>query len=585
MESAKGSCCFVPVFSDLVFEDSRSPLISAVTSLRVLVQAYSLYLFAGTGLFSPGLTCPMAAGKPKPGSDAAAAIFFIAFSLFSALASNRAQSRRFILPALVSGVIYIGLLAGVDLPACDEVVKSGNVIGSAAAAVAIVSVDTVFSIITLGCLAMLLVEDPPAALGNTPRVPEERVSRIAAAIAALRVEQQQQMMPQTSSWVTRTLKGIQIAPLRHHLAAALTSAFVIAFASITGTFSTIVRTSEDLLSEMIGPFVTRAISDATTSIFVASLFACLSALAAIISSYAPMFDDLVAYATTAIKTETAADKAEVNVNELQISSSSNNSSVTASPLSIPLVEESPQRLQGTASDATGILDEAIQYLTRGLGAPFKDNALDLQGEFFSYYKASSYTALFVMNLLTLFALTTGIVSFIIFVMTSRVTVGIATELVVIFISSWIYQKAAAWFYARWVAKGTQILRPRLFVLLDFVFSCSAGIAQGFTSAIIRFVLGLLFMIIQMTNISRPLVPMQFAGLDSGFVAYGSMLKAALAPFPGDIKPELAAATSSSIDVVNSQESVTTMHQGSIDHGIKEVPGVKVVDQQSVPPPV
>jgi hypothetical protein len=160
-------------------------------------------------------------------------------------------------------------------------------------------------------------------------------------------------------------------------------------------------------------------------------------------------------------------------------------------------------------------------------------------------------------------------------------------LVGIFISSWIYQKAAAWFYARWVAKGNQILRPRLFVLLDFVFSCSAGIAQGFTSAITRFVLGLLFMLIQLTNITRPLVPMQFAGLDSGFVAYGSMLKAALAPFPRDIIPELAAATSSSFDVVTSQESVTTVHQGSIDHGIKikEVPGVKVVDQQSVPPPM
>jgi len=79
--------------------------------------------------------------------------------------------------------------------------------------------------------------------------------------------------------------------------------------------------------------------------------------------------------------------------------------------------------------------------------------------------------------------------------------------------------------------------------------------------------------------------MQFAGLDSGFVAYGSMLKAALAPFPRDIIPELAAATSSSFDVVTSQESVTTVHQGSIDHGIKEVPGVKVVDQQSVPPPM
>jgi hypothetical protein len=66
MAASKGYC-FVPVFSDLVFEDSRSPLISAVTSLRVLIQAYALGLFASMGLYSPGLSCPEALGKPKPG--------------------------------------------------------------------------------------------------------------------------------------------------------------------------------------------------------------------------------------------------------------------------------------------------------------------------------------------------------------------------------------------------------------------------------------------------------------------------------------------------------------------------------------
>jgi len=142
---------------------------------------------------------------------------------------------------------------------------------------------------------------------------------------------------------------------------------------------------------------------------------------------------------------------------------------------------------------------------------------------------------------------------------------LAMQLVGTFISSWLYQRIAAWYYGKFVAKGTQIIRPRLFVLCDFVFGCTFGAAQGFTSAITRFILGLLFMLVQMTNISRPLVPMKFAGLDSGFVAYGSMLKAALAPFPSEIESEAAStsvSTSASVSTEGSQETKINMNNAS-----------------------
>jgi hypothetical protein len=116
---------------------------------------------------------------------------------------------------------------------------------------------------------------------------------------------------------------------------------------------------------------------------------------------------------------------------------------------------------------------------------------------------------------------------------------------------------------------------------------SFGIAQGFTTALTRFVLGLLFMLVQMTNISRPLAPMQLAGLDSGFVAYGSMLKAALAPFPREeadvsISSSSTSSSSSSVDKFTTNQGTATIpHQGNADPGVKSFSGIQI-DPSSVP---
>ena len=555
----------LPVFADLVFEDSRSPIIAAITALRVLVFFYSLGLFASVGLYSPGLTCPEAIDNPKPEADVAGAIFFVIFTLFAALSSSRAQSRRFLLPALISGLVYLGLLSGIDLPACDAVVKSGEAFGSAIASAAISAVDTTFSIITLICLALLIIEDPPASIGFTSKVVESRESRIGAAVEAIRTEfKSSTSMPISLSLIKRTMRGVYIAPLRHHLATVLASTFVISFAALAGSASTLVRKYEPVIADMIYPFIAQALADAVTSVFVGALFACLSALIAVIASYAPIYDDLSAYAAATLLNKTQDESKPLPLND------SIGVQVSESPLATPLVDTNQTQQGVVAQSSLGPFEAVIAYLTRGLGAPMKNNALDLTGDFFSYYKASAYTTLFVMNLLTLFGLTTGIFSFVIFIMTSRITFGLAIQLVGTFISSWLYQRTAAWFYGKYVAKGTQIIRPRLFVLCDFIFACSLGAAQGFTSAITRFILGLLFMLVQMTNISRPLVPMQFAGLDGGFVAYGSMLKAALAPFPVEIESE-AAATSVSTSTDGSQETkINTINNSTSLTGVQAV---------------
>jgi hypothetical protein len=355
--------------------------------------------------------------------------------------------------------------------------------------------------------------------------------------------------------IKRTMRGVYIAPLRHHLATVLASTFVISFAALAGSASTLVRQYEPVIADMIYPLIAQALADAVTSVFVGALFACLSALIAVIASYAPIYDDLAAYSTTTLLNKTQEESKPLPINDTI------GVTVSESPLATPLVDTN-QTQQGVTQSSLKPFEAVIDYLTRGLGAPMKNNALDLTGDFFSYYKASAYTTLFVMNLLTLFGLTTGLFSFVIFIMTSRITFGLAIQLVVTFISSWLYQKIAAWFYGKYVAKGTQIIRPRLFVLCDFIFACSLGAAQGFTSAITRFILGLLFMLVQMTNISRPLVPMQFAGLDSGFVAYGSMLKAALAPFPIEIESG-AATTSASTEGIQETKITTTNNSTSL----------------------
>ena len=530
----------IPVVADLVFEDSRSPLIAAITALRVLLFTYAYGLLASSGLFAPGLTCPEALGAPQPATEAAAVALFLVFTGLAALAASRAQSRRLVPPALAAGVAHLALLSAVELPACDALVRGGGTAAGsgsdgsrAVAAVALNAVDAALSIATLGCLAMIFAEDPPAALGRgPPQETEARASRGLVNVAALRDNAASGAGPSSAtSWAGRTILGLRVAPLRHNLAALLAASFIISATVVAGTTSALVRQYEPVLSSLLSPFFAHAISDTLLSVFVGALLSCAFALVSIAASYAPIADDLAASAAAPAMPSAAENAPGVSVGAEDFRSAATPAAepaaTAASPLAMPLFGGA-----AAAASGGGTAAAVISFLMQSPGTPFKDDgALDFEGEFFSIAGASAYTALYIMNQLTVFFLATAVFAAIVFVMTSRVTIELSTQLAIAFAVSWLYQRAAAWAFSRWVARGSTVLRPRLLVAVDFVLACSLGAAQGFTAGLTRFLLGVLVVMVRTATVSRPLVPAPFAGLDAGFVAYGCMLKAAMTRLP------------------------------------------------------
>jgi hypothetical protein len=195
------------------------------------------------------------------------------------------------------------------------------------------------------------------------------------------------------------------------------------------------------------------------------------------------------------------------------------------------------------SDADGGADEPLagsgekksalcgaDLLTKCSGAPsvkpFAPDGTTLNLAFFSLRKAASYSALYIVNQITVFAFVALILTSAVFFFTSTLTRASAVSASVVFLVSAIYDRVVGYFYARFIARddGT-LVRPRLLSLVDFVLATTLGATSGLTSGLLRFVLGVLKLLFDMTLLSQPLVP-ALASLDGGFVAYGSMLQAA-----------------------------------------------------------
>ena len=79
-----------------------------------------------------------------------------------------------------------------------------------------------------------------------------------------------------------------------------------------------------------------------------------------------------------------------------------------------------------------------------------------------------------------------------------------------------------------VARGNKVRHARLLLLLDLIYTATFGAFAGLTSGIARFVLGVVWLMLKMTLLSRPIVPNAVASWDAGFVAYGGMMKSAFA---------------------------------------------------------
>ena len=507
----------LPVLVDLAYEDHRSRVIATVSASRMLLLVFVNLVLQLVGLdVSP--SCAEFAGSSSPSAEAASTAFFLLFSLFAALASARENSRRNIAPALLFGLVYFSVLCTL-LPSCSQLTQaSGGLFSSASVRVALSAVDAIFTIVTLACLGLLALEDPAAAVGRRAAAAEKSVPRLASAFAELHETSQQKTAllgagsgasaagggrgssgSRSEAWLLDVSRGIAVAPLRHHISVVLSSVFVLAIPIVVTMYGKVFAGVEaDLQADetvdgqaLIGSLVS-VLSDVLFALTVGSWPASIVILVSSVNSYAALYKDVA---------------------------------LILSPQPPAASDSSP------SENSVGASNESM--LSRVMGpSPFvrgdPAGALDVAGPIFSYDSASDYTSLFVVNVLTAFAFVSGLLSGVTFFLSSRITRSAAIYSIAALVFSALYAYLVRVAYRRWVVSGVKVLRPRLFVFLDFFLSTSAGAAAGFSAGVVRFVFGTLHVLYRMTVLSRPILPDAFAAYDSGFVAYGSMIRAALA---------------------------------------------------------
>ncbi len=130
--------------------------------------------------------------------------------------------------------------------------------------------------------------------------------------------------------------------------------------------------------------------------------------------------------------------------------------------------------------------------------------------------------------MTVWVLTTIVVSLTVFFFTSSATSALAFNTIFGLIGSLIWNRISGCIYARYVAEGNIARSGYAVIMVDFILSATTGIATGLTAGIVRFFLGIAHLLFCMTMLNKPILPQQFALFDSGFVAHAGMMKAAWA---------------------------------------------------------
>lgn len=73
------------------------------------------------------------------------------------------------------------------------------------------------------------------------------------------------------------------------------------------------------------------------------------------------------------------------------------------------------------------------------------------------------------------------------------------------------------------AGSLYIFRPRMFLLIDFIYTYTIGAIAGFTLSIVRLLVHAVWSLLRATHLHRSLWPRPFSLFDPGYWAYGSML--------------------------------------------------------------
>lgn len=202
-----------PVFVDLVWERHRSPLVAALTTLRFLGFIYLTLVV--NNLVDASKYCADYRGASMPGStqDSLAAALAV-FVLSSALASCRANSSLWVPVAVVSGLAYLAVLGSQEFTHCVSLMQAGIGDTDGITVVATATIDLVFSVLTVVALVWWAHDEwmaHVAAAGAQP-LPVTDVAPPAP-------------VPPPVGALGKVLHGLRVAPLRHHIAAALAFTF------------------------------------------------------------------------------------------------------------------------------------------------------------------------------------------------------------------------------------------------------------------------------------------------------------------------------------------------------------------------
>lgn len=582
-----------PVFLDLAWECNRSPLIAAITALRLLLFVYVYYLASQVyDLFNTGLTCSLVRGAAPTTADVVTNAFLFISALLSALAANRGQSRAWLSPALLFTAIYAVLVLSTQAPSCFALMSAS--VGDADGIVTVVlSVfDAAFTLATFGALAMLVRDDPGAAIGR-PAGPECSASAGSMSEVRASVERSRSIAaPGTGAfalWLTDVYRGALVAPLRHHLAVLLSVVFCLTVTIVSSILSASSRewqinswgafvdtynevaeaynkqdssamspiefTFYNVVGQMLDVVYSAAtswgftaidgITDLMWSVTVGASVACVLVVVSVSMSYVHLYTDWVNLAAVKQPGELEPMLSEpialqpmrsdgsilvATPGDLDDSGAAKESNSAAVPLLSPETLRAPTQssnpfLRLLASCAS----RAPVYLPDGV-------TLDLRGGAFTYLLATKYSGLYMINLITVWALVSMMLTALVFYSTSRLTRAWAINTLITFVVAWVYSWIVGRLYACCVARGTRILHPRVFLFADLFFTITLGAAAGITSGVVRFVYGVIRLLFQMTILQKSLLPRAFATLDSGFEAYGGMVMAAWA---AEIDPQSA----------------------------------------------
>ena len=545
--------CFRPVFADLVWEYSRSPFITVIICLRWLQFIYVFFLLGVVySAFDPTFTCVsyLASQSGQPDLDSntetATTAFYFLFIFSSCFAASRAHSRIWVGPALLFSFIYLGLSAGTQLPSCSTLISQNVGDPSGIVAVILHVLDISYTLLMIIALLWLCAEDPLALISGVDK--DGFDFRVRAFLT------QNYVKSEEMTWMTRVRFGFFVAPIRHIVASILAVAFCLTGTIIAGIVARIFREKQiDFFNSLVDvfndvlvaynnvivdidkfppavqdlcvaagaflniaqdgienwgyPFII-ALCDALWAISVGAAIACIIVAASLSAAFAAIYDDHVAISKAAFASSSAGTG---------VGGETTTALIEKEP--VDESEASALPLKSWARYCCGTRTQA--FLADG-------NTINIGGGAFSYLHAASYTSLYLLNIFTVWGLTTVVFTIVIFYFTSNATMRSGVSTLVGFVMSLLWNRFSLFLYTRNVADRNKARDGYFLVLLDFVLSATTGVATGVTAGVVRFVLGILHLLFKMTLLNKPILPYRFATYDSGFVAHAGMMKAAWA---------------------------------------------------------